>query len=120
MSAHNGGMEVGLTEIELIDSRGQYIPIPASHISVIPGLASMADHRALLSNKKRTTNGKDMWKGRMKGSQGGACYVTIQVYTPLKSPDVQTMKIWNYNVSLKGLGQGAKDAKVRVSMWTSS
>ncbi|GMH44713.1 hypothetical protein BSKO_12665 [Bryopsis sp. KO-2023] len=112
MSAHNGGSDVGLTEVQLLDEHNSDIPILQDGITIDPAIASTSDPSVLINKKTRTVNDRDMWKGAFSREGGG--HVGIRIRTRVGSKMLECVQIWNYNVSLKGLGKGAKNCQVFV------
>eukprot|EP00873_Tetraselmis_striata_P042062 jgi/Tetstr1/462326/TSEL_007333.t2 len=112
LSAHGSGPEVGLTEVELFDDKGERIEVLPEDVSVRGGSGdaeSGATVGRLASGRARTVNPRHMWLGRLGGRA-----LEVVVRTPAESRPAARLLLWNYNKSMHDLGLGVREMQVYV------
>ncbi|CAG9462462.1 unnamed protein product [Pedinophyceae sp. YPF-701] len=115
-SSWDGGPEVGLTQVELVDGKGRKLPLQRHHVTVHgapPGVVGR-----LVSGRTHTTEQSHMWLARLPkhGAGGARPHVDVVVEVPPLAPGQtppEQVRVWNYNRGLLGLGRGAKDVQIR-------
>mmetsp|Transcript_5505 Transcript_5505/g.15335 ORF Transcript_5505/g.15335 Transcript_5505/m.15335 type:complete len:1697 (+) Transcript_5505:302-5392(+) len=122
LSTHGGGVEVGLTEVELFDAKGFRITVPPDGVILRGeeagdgGGGTAASVGRIVSGRSRTTNELHMWQSRLPRPSSLAPGLEVVLRTAAGSEPAAQLLVWNFNSrNMQDLKKGVREMQVYVS-----
>ncbi|KAK3599312.1 hypothetical protein CHS0354_028678 [Potamilus streckersoni] len=107
-------MRLGLTEIQFFNQKKQLISVKPADVTVHAAEDTKGTIDLLFNGKMKTNKERNMWSCRYRPRRPVELVINLRNTDSGDQLEVATVKIWNFNTSLKELDIGVKDVQIFI------